>query len=661
MFLNTGDASFADVSAATGLDLMDDGRAVALVDWDHDGDLDIWIANRNAPRVRFMRNDVASGNHFLAVRLQGTTCNRDAIGARVELVLKGDGQRRRIKTIHAGDGFLSQSSKWVHFGLGTSTDIERLIVRWPGSRASEEFSGLKADRRYKIVQGSGKAQIQSVAPRNVALRPTTPTLPPSSQRSRTLLTRRRPLPKLAYVDFDGKAHVLGQAAAGRPMLVNLWASWCRPCLSELADFAAHDEAFREKQLQVVALCTDELTPDKTSGLSAARSYLARAKLPFATGLASKTLLREMTILHNKVILMERPLPLPSSFLIDAEGQVAAIYKGPVDAAQLLKDVELLNVPRSQLQAAAYPFPGQSTTSLFDYSAVGFARAYREGGYLDDARRELRKYLEKATVPQEDAHDKKAEYQRRRLAAAHQLLGSIEQESKRYAEAAAAFRHLVELYPDETAAHRVLAVALWQQGERASAEKHFQEALRLADNAPAAVNALGMARMQLGDPDAAIAYYRQVLKTAPQDETASFNLAVALQSKGAIEEAIGQYRRTLSQHPNSLSTANNLAWLYATAQHDQHRNPREALRLAQQTCNATQSKVPAFLETLAAAHASAGDYRAAIATAQRALALATARGQLELASQLGRRLEGYRAGRPYRDLGKSQLPDAPPKP
>ena len=64
VFLNTGDdegeiARFANVSAVTGLDLPDDGRAVAVVDWDHDGDLDLWISNRNAPRLRLLRTDTS--------------------------------------------------------------------------------------------------------------------------------------------------------------------------------------------------------------------------------------------------------------------------------------------------------------------------------------------------------------------------------------------------------------------------------------------------------------------------------------------------------------------------------------------------------------------------------------------------------------------------
>ena len=58
-FLNlgsTGSDRFADVSAAFDLDLLDDGRVLALSDWDFDGDVDFWVANRSGPQVRFLRN-----------------------------------------------------------------------------------------------------------------------------------------------------------------------------------------------------------------------------------------------------------------------------------------------------------------------------------------------------------------------------------------------------------------------------------------------------------------------------------------------------------------------------------------------------------------------------------------------------------------------------
>ena len=54
-YLNIGNNHFADIWSVTGLDLVDDGRAVALTDWDHDGDLDMWIANRTSPAIRFLR------------------------------------------------------------------------------------------------------------------------------------------------------------------------------------------------------------------------------------------------------------------------------------------------------------------------------------------------------------------------------------------------------------------------------------------------------------------------------------------------------------------------------------------------------------------------------------------------------------------------------
>ena len=58
-----------------------------------------------------------------------------------------------VKTLRAGEGFLSQSSKRVHFGLGESSQIRKVVIRWPGG-ASQEYAGLEVDRRYELVQGS---------------------------------------------------------------------------------------------------------------------------------------------------------------------------------------------------------------------------------------------------------------------------------------------------------------------------------------------------------------------------------------------------------------------------------------------------------------------------------------------------------------------------
>ena len=70
----------------------------------------------------------------------------------------------RIRTLRGGEGFLSQSSNWIHFGLGGAGEIEKLVVRWPGA-AAQEFSGIKSGEFYKLAQGVADA-IRFVPPSN---------------------------------------------------------------------------------------------------------------------------------------------------------------------------------------------------------------------------------------------------------------------------------------------------------------------------------------------------------------------------------------------------------------------------------------------------------------------------------------------------------------
>jgi hypothetical protein len=141
-FLNLGALRFADVASAAGLDLVDDTRAAARVDWDDDGDEDLLVTSRTAPMLRVLRNDGASGKRWIELTLRGK--ERTAVGARVELETE-DG-KRHLRTLRCGEGYLAQSTARLHFGLAHSS-VRRLTVRWP-SGEREEFGSPAAGAHY---------------------------------------------------------------------------------------------------------------------------------------------------------------------------------------------------------------------------------------------------------------------------------------------------------------------------------------------------------------------------------------------------------------------------------------------------------------------------------------------------------------------------------
>ena len=116
-YANNRDGTFSDVSGVLGLDFVEDGRAFALADFDHDGRLEVFLKNRNGPQLRLLKNVVENLPPSIAFRLRGGTSNRDAIGAAVTVETEVG---RQTRFLQAGSGFLSQHSKEVFFGLGDS-------------------------------------------------------------------------------------------------------------------------------------------------------------------------------------------------------------------------------------------------------------------------------------------------------------------------------------------------------------------------------------------------------------------------------------------------------------------------------------------------------------------------------------------------------------
>jgi tetratricopeptide (TPR) repeat protein/peroxiredoxin len=575
-FLNCRGTGFADISSASGFDFPDDSRAVTAVDWDFDGDLDLWMTARTAPRLRFLRNDLATNADWVAVKLSGNgeTTNRDAVGARVQLYLKNQ-QVPLIRSVRAGDAFLSQSSSWLHFGLGPNASIEKLLVRWPGG-TQESISGIEPGERFLVTQGVAAAKSWSPPSNRKSLTPSPPVFPDPEPSARIVLSARLSPPPVYIQSENGVSELPADRLKG-PLLINLWASWCAPCISELREWTAAESRIRSKGLRIHVLHAD---PDNTV---AARRALAKLKFPFDSDITTSQTVRNLDLFQRSLLDRWLPMPVPGSFLLDRYGRVAVVYKGPVSVDQLLADIDLLDADPKLWRDHSVPFPGQWVGPPPDVDPLRVNSQFVDHNEIAEGLNYLQRHVVVAeTVPGTS---------RKELADIHFIIGIILQERKNTEAALEALEKARVMNPEDFRILSELGSILIKLTRYEEALTHLNAALKINAGDVQLKRFLGKAH---------------------------FQFANSLRNEGLISEAIANYQDALRNDTKQLDAANQLSLLLSTTSNAALRSPTEALALAGRLSKITQNKNAKYLDTLSIAHAANKNFDAAAAAAQRAL-------------------------------------------
>lgn len=553
---------FAGMGIGDDPGLPDDGRNLALVDWDLDGAPDLWIASRNGPQLRLLRNRGRRDAHFVALRLEGRGANRDAVGAQVELQ-RGD-DAPLVRWIAAGGSLLSQSDKWVHFDLGDATQIERVRVTWPGG-PTEEFAGLAADRHFRLVQGTGRAEPWDPPRQPVELPPSPRPAEPPPGAVRTYLAARLPLHGLeSAAGLDARRT---DGIADGPRLLVLWDEGCEPSRSWLTELAGAKSKLDGAGLGVVALGVDAPRDDPLN-----RPLLDALGWSWEHGYADAEQIDVLDVVRRWVVALPGEMRLPTSFLVDEAGRLAAIYRGPAEIDVLLADAGSLAAPAAERRERAVPFAGgwlRPAPERRDTRAL--AAALRERGHARVAEAYAGELPQPAVAPAPDAPPS---------AEALEYLGRSLASEQRHADAVAVYAKGLELDPSRISLQRAMGQSLLELHRLDGAVRHFQNTVRLAPNDGGAHFDLGTALAQSGSVDLAVAEFRHALALSREGQPAYllalFNLGVASESQGRLDEALDYTRRVLEQQPDYFDGLRFLGHL-----HEQRREPRKAIEAYRQ--------------------------------------------------------------------------------
>jgi tetratricopeptide (TPR) repeat protein len=543
-YANNRDGTFSDVSGVVGLDFVEDGRAFALADFDHDGRLEVFLKNRNAPQLRLLKNVMEELPPSIAFRLQGTKSNRDAIGACVTIET---GSGRQTRTLQAGSGFLSQHSKDIFFGLGDVKGQVRASILWP-SGLVQELHNLPINHRIWVEEGGEPSRIEpfktAARERNGFSAEAAPVVELLPSKFESWLLAPVAAPDFSLPDMSGQVRRLSELR-GKTILLNVGSIKAPDARQNLRNLQQLQTDRARKDLQLIAVNVDD-SPDGD-----VRAFAGEFSFPILRG--SDDVAAIYNILYRQLFDRHRDLSLPTSFLIDSNGDIVKVYQGPIVSEHVEQDLQRIPRTDAERRELALPFLSVGYALEFGRNYLSYGALFFQRGYLDQAEASFRRAL------RDDPSSAEALYG----------IGSVYLNQNKNAAARESFERAVKLpanYPDTLPdAWNNLGVIATREERANDSVQCFQEALRLNPHHLLSLDNLGNAYRLQKRWDDARKVLERALNVAPQDAEANYSLGMVFAQTDDTAKAYEYLERALKARPDYPEALNNLGVLYLVTQ------------------------------------------------------------------------------------------------
>lgn len=307
LYLSLNGKKFTDISGVSGIDSITDGRAGVFADFDNDGDLDVFSTTIQNQSHLLFRNNVGQDNNFLRVALEGSgQSSLDAFGSVVR-VRTSAGTLTKIKS--GGSGFISQNDPRLLFGLGKDERAESIEVTWANGSV-EQFGGAAAGSTLFLKQGTGKAQIVNLAKAKLP-----DPITKAQMLARTLkIAVGKLFPDFAVKTLAGKPATLrSQLKPGRSTLINVWATWCIPCATEMPELEKIRPLLAARSIDIVGLNVDV---EKNADV---KGFITDKRITYSNVIGGVTAIEQ--------IYATEELSVPLSILVNDKGVVTDLIPG----------------------------------------------------------------------------------------------------------------------------------------------------------------------------------------------------------------------------------------------------------------------------------------------------------------------------------------------